>query len=102
VQLGGQGREDFYPTGETLFTTGSVASSSGYTDPANDTMINQTLTSPSLQDLFNGQDYLAKQLPLYWQPNGPYQITEISSNLRGVLPQSPTHSINPENWYFVK
>jgi hypothetical protein len=26
----------------------------------------------------------------------------VASNLKGALPQSPTLSINPENWYFVK
>ena len=100
--LGWSFAPDYYPTGETLFTTGSLANSGGYTNPANDAMINQTLTSSNLQYLFSWQDYLAKQPPLEWQPNGPYQIGEISSNLRGVTPLSPTLSINPENWYFVK
>ncbi len=85
-----------------MFTTGSVANSSGYTDPKNDSMINQTLTNSSLQVRYNWQDYLAKQLPLEWQPNAPYQVTEVSSNLRGVLPQNPTLTIYPENWVFVK
>ncbi|HEX4659532.1 MAG TPA: ABC transporter substrate-binding protein [Streptosporangiaceae bacterium] len=100
--LGWSFAPDYYPSGETLFTTGSVANSSGYTDPKNDSMINQTLTNGSAQVLYNWQDYLAKQLPLEWQPNAPYQLTEISSNLRGVLPQNPTLTIYPENWYFVK
>jgi hypothetical protein len=29
-------------------------------------------------------------------PNAAYQLTEIASNLKGALPQSPTLSINPE------
>ena len=65
-------------------------------------MINQTLTNGNLQNLYTWQDYLAKQLPLFWQPNAAYQITEVSSNLRGVLPQNPTLVLNPENWYYVK
>jgi len=36
------------------------------------------------------------------QPFPAYQITEVANNLKGVIPQSPTLSINPENWYFVK
>jgi peptide/nickel transport system substrate-binding protein len=99
--LGWSFAPDYYPTGETLFSTGSLANSSGYSNPANDSMINQTLTSGNLQYLYNWQDYLAKQVPLFWQPNAPYQISEISNNLRGVL-QNPTLVINPENWYFVK
>jgi peptide/nickel transport system substrate-binding protein len=52
--------------------------------------------------MYNWQDYLAPQLPVIWQPNGAYSLTEVNNNLRGVLPQSTTLGINPENWYFVK
>jgi hypothetical protein len=34
--------------------------------------------------------------------NASYQLTEVAGNLKGALPQSPTLSINPEDWYFVK
>jgi peptide/nickel transport system substrate-binding protein len=93
---------DYDPTGEQLFLSGVVANSGGYSDPANDSLINKTLTSPSLQDMYNWQDYLSAQLPMIWQPNGDYQLTEVASNLKGVTPQSTTLSINPENWYFTK
>jgi peptide/nickel transport system substrate-binding protein len=65
-------------------------------------MINATLTTNSMQPLDTWQDYLAKQIPVIWQPNGVYELTEVTSNLRGVIPQASTLSINPENWYFVK
>jgi hypothetical protein len=29
-------------------------------------------------------------------------LTEVANNLKGALPQSPTLSITPETWYFVK
>jgi peptide/nickel transport system substrate-binding protein len=93
---------DFYPSGETLFLGGSIANSGGYTNPSDDAMIQTTLTNSSLQDLYNWQDYLAKQLPVMWQPNADYQVTEVANNLRGVTPQSSTLMFNPENWYFVK
>jgi peptide/nickel transport system substrate-binding protein len=93
---------DYYPSGETLFLTGSGANSSGYTNAQNDSLINQTLTSTSTQALYTWQDYLAQQLPEIWQPNGVYQLTEVNNSLRGVIPQSTTLNINPENWYFVK
>ena len=92
---------DYYPTGETLFQTGSGANSSGYSNATNDSLINQTLTSASMQPLFAWQDNLSVQLPVIWQPNGAYQLTEVANNLRGVIPQSTTLGINPENWYFV-
>jgi peptide/nickel transport system substrate-binding protein len=93
---------DYYPTGETLFLSGSGANSGGYTDSQNDTLINETLTGSSLQPLYNWQDYLSKQVPVMWQPNGVYELTEVTNNLHGVIPQSTTDNINPENWYFTK
>ncbi len=93
---------DYLPTGETLFLSGAIANSGGYTNPTNDSLIQQTLTNSSLSAMYNWQDYLAPQLPLMWQPNGVTQLTEIASNLRGVTPQTPTLVFNPENWYFVK
>jgi peptide/nickel transport system substrate-binding protein len=92
---------DYYPTGETLFLSGAGANSGGYSNALNDAYINQTLTSTSMQSLFTWQDYLSQQLPVIWQPNGAYQLTEIANNLRGVTPQATTEVINPENWYFV-
>jgi peptide/nickel transport system substrate-binding protein len=100
--LGWSFAPDYYPSGETLFTTGSLANSSSYSNPSNDSLVNQTLTSSNLQALYSWQDYLAKQLPLMWQPNAAYQITEVSNDLKGVLPQNPTLIIQPENWYYVK
>jgi peptide/nickel transport system substrate-binding protein len=93
---------DFLPTGEELFECGAVANSGGYCDPANDALISKTLTSSDLSYLYTWQDYLATQLPVLWQPNADYQLTEVADNLKGVTPQSPTLSISPEDWYFVK
>ena len=42
---------DYYPSGETLFLSGSGANSGGYTNAQNDSLINSTLTSSSLQPL---------------------------------------------------
>jgi peptide/nickel transport system substrate-binding protein len=93
---------DFAPTGETLFKCGAVANSGGYCTPQDDVLINKTLTTDNLSFLYQWQNYLARQLPVIFQPTSVYQLTEIINNLRGVTPQSPTLSINPEDWYFVK
>jgi peptide/nickel transport system substrate-binding protein len=93
---------DYAPTGEQLFLSGVVANSGGYSDPADDSLINKTLTSSNLQYMYNWQNYLSAQLPVIWQPDGDYQLTEVADNLRGVTPQSTTLSINPEDWYFTK
>ena len=65
-------------------------------------MINQTLTNSSLSVFYNWQNYLAQQLPVEYAPQAAFTLTEVSNNLRGYLPQSPTLSLTPENWYFVK
>jgi peptide/nickel transport system substrate-binding protein len=93
---------DYYPSGETLFQSGSGANSGGYSDSKNDTLINETLTTNSLTPLHDWQDYLSPQVPVIWQPNGVYELTEVVNNLHGVIPQSTTANINPENWYFTK
>ena len=93
---------DFAPTGETLFKCGAIANSGGYCSKTNDNYIQQTLTSDNPQIMYTWQNYLAEQLPVMFQPNGAFQLTEIVNNLKGVTPQSPTLSINPEDWYFVK
>jgi len=93
---------DYLPTGEELFMCGAVANSGGYCDKTDDAMIDKTLTSPDLQYMYQWQDYLAPQLPVEYQPNAAYTLTEVADSLKGVLPQSPTLSITPENWYFVK
>ncbi len=93
---------DYLPTGEELFQSGAVANSGEYSNPVNDALIQETLTSGDVDDMYEWQDYLARQLPFIWQPNADYQLTEVADDLKGVFPQSPTLSLNPENWYFVK
>jgi peptide/nickel transport system substrate-binding protein len=78
-----------------------AANSGGYCSTTNDGLINQTLTSNNMQSMYTWQDYLSKQLPEIWQPNAVYQLTEVTSNLKGVTPQETTLNLNPENWYFV-
>jgi len=93
---------DYEPTGETLFQSGAIANSGGYSSATNDTYIKQTLTTDNPQAMYTWQDYLANQLPVMFQPNGVYTLTEINNSLKGVTPQNPTLAFNPENWYFVK
>jgi peptide/nickel transport system substrate-binding protein len=93
---------DYLPTGDVLYLTGATSNYGAYSNTENDQMIEKTLTSSNLSYMYSWQDYLSKQLPFEWQPFPAYQITEVANNLKGALPQSPTLSINPENWYFVK
>jgi peptide/nickel transport system substrate-binding protein len=93
---------DYLPTGEDLFRCGATGNSGGYCDKTNDALISETLTSGDMQDLYRWQDYLARQLPVMWQPNAAVALTEVTDNLKGVIPQNPTEAITPESWYFVK
>ena len=93
---------DVLPTGETLFECGAIANSGGYCNPTNDALIKQTLASSNLSYMYSWENFLQTQLPVEWQPNAPYQYTEVVSNLRGVLPQEPTLNLTPEDWYYVK
>jgi peptide/nickel transport system substrate-binding protein len=93
---------DYLPTGDVLYLTGATSNYGAYSNAENDAMIEKTLTSSNLSYMYTWQDYLAKQLPFEWQPFPAYQITEVANNLKGVIPQSTTLSITPENWYFVK
>jgi peptide/nickel transport system substrate-binding protein len=93
---------DYLPTGDVLFLSGAVQNSAGYSSAVNDAMIQKTLTSANLSYMYAWQDYLSMQMPFQWQPFPAYQLTEVANNLKGVTPQSPTLSITPETWYFVK
>ena len=93
---------DYLPTGDQLFECGAVANSGGFCDKTNDSLIGQTLTNDSLSLFYKWQNYLAPKLPVIYQPNAAYTLTEVSNSLKGYFPQSPTLSITPEDWYFVK
>ena len=89
---------DYYPTGEAIFATGSGSNSGSYNDPKNDALIKATTDSKISLNAY--QMYLAKQLPVVWQPNTATALTEIRKGLKGVTPQSPLISITPEAWRF--
>jgi peptide/nickel transport system substrate-binding protein len=91
---------DYYPTGENNFSTAAPANSGSYSDPTNDHLVGQTITTAGA--LTTWENYLARELPVVWQPSTVAELSEIHNDLRGVLPLDPTWSINPENWYFAK
>jgi peptide/nickel transport system substrate-binding protein len=95
---------DYYPSGETLFSTGAGANFGSYSDSTANSLILATQTdAANPQGALNQyQDYLAKQLPVLYQPEQDYQLSEIKSNLKGATAQSPYQYLLPENWYFTK
>lgn len=93
---------DFYPTGEEIFETGAGSNSGNYSDPINDANIKATQTETGLPPMVKYENYLARQLPVIWQPNPAYSLTEIKSGICGVTPQQPTLNLVPEYWYRCK
>jgi peptide/nickel transport system substrate-binding protein len=94
---------DYFPTGEELYATGASSNAGDYSIPTNDANIEATQTAPNqtteLKDLFKYEDYLAKQLPVVWMPNGPYQLTMYKSSLKGLTPQGVYDELYPQ--YFT-
>jgi peptide/nickel transport system substrate-binding protein len=93
---------DFYPSGEDLFLTGSVANYGSYSNPENDSLIETTLSpGATTQSMYNWENYIAKQVPVIWMPDYPIEILETASNLQGVSQSLNSFSfINPEDWYY--
>ncbi|MDA8391906.1 MAG: ABC transporter substrate-binding protein [Actinomycetota bacterium] len=100
---------DYYPTGGELYGTGAGSNSGSYSSPTADRLIALTHTASASQSqaaLNKYQDYIAKQLPVFYTPSsvgapesgGP---VVTAGNLRGFTP-NPYAFINPEEWYFVK
>jgi peptide/nickel transport system substrate-binding protein len=88
---------DYYPTGESIFETGSGINEGSYSDPVNDKNINATHVISGNAVLYKYEDYLTEQLPVVWQPNPDFQISEISNKLKGVS-QSSLLNYTPEYW----
>jgi peptide/nickel transport system substrate-binding protein len=87
---------DYYPSGEELFQLGSEANYGDYNDAKNNALISATLDTN--QTLTTWENYLAKQLPVIFQPDEAYALTEYNKNLSGVTPQNAFTGISPENW----
>jgi peptide/nickel transport system substrate-binding protein len=87
---------DYYPSGEDLFELGSEANYGDYNNAQNQTLINDTIDTNT--PLTTWENYLAKQLPDFFQPNEAYSLTEYNKNLTGVTPQNPFTGIEPEDW----
>jgi peptide/nickel transport system substrate-binding protein len=92
---------DFYPTGESIFETGSGINEGSYSNSINDANINLTHTISGVAVLDKYENYLAKQLPDVWQPDPDFQISEVKDTLKGVT-QSAILNFTPEYWTLSK
>jgi peptide/nickel transport system substrate-binding protein len=98
---------DYFPTGEVNFdgTAGcssaaqlAVSNAGAYCDATNHANILASIKSGSLAALARYEDYLAKQLPVLYQPLPAGELTEVGTHLFGVLPQNVFGDLLPEYW----
>lgn len=91
----------YYPDGTSLFGCGGATNGGNYCNQQVDkelTAIESEGNSASTKTLYTYQEYVAKQLPDLWFPNAAYQISAISTKLKGVTAQDSTGHIYPETW----
>jgi peptide/nickel transport system substrate-binding protein len=93
---------DYEPSGEDQFATSSISNQGNvgsYSDPRNDRLIRASTTEQGTHALFAWEDYLARQLPVIWQPVAA-SVVEISRRLAGVTAANASFAFMPEYWYF--
>jgi peptide/nickel transport system substrate-binding protein len=95
---------DFLPTGEELFETGASSNPGYYNNTEANKLIQATNTdatvSGEIKALDAYENYIAKQLPVVWTPNQPFQLTMYKSDLKGVVPQGVFDEVYPEDYGF--
>jgi peptide/nickel transport system substrate-binding protein len=91
---------DYYPSGETLFYTDAGSNAGNYSNAKADSLIAATTNTNTNLNAY--QNYIAQQLPMVWQPNADYELSEVRSTIRGIAPQNPFANLFPEYWYYVK
>jgi peptide/nickel transport system substrate-binding protein len=91
----------YYPDGTSLFGCGGATNGGNYCNHQVDkylTKIETESNAASIKTMYTYQEYLAKQLPDLWFPNAAYQISAISTKLKGVKAQDSTGHIYPSTW----
>ncbi|WP_245525997.1 ABC transporter substrate-binding protein [Acidimicrobium ferrooxidans] len=89
---------DDYPTGGELYTTGAGSNVEGWNDPTTNRLIAATHTSSNPQAALDAyQNYMARVLPVVYQPLADYQVSAIANDLHGVS-QNAFLNLTPEAW----
>jgi hypothetical protein len=95
---------DYLPTGEELFENTSDADAGGFNSTVDNALIQDTLqaATPAAfnKAMYTWQAWLAKDLPVVYQPNAATLVENIDDLYIG--PQPTTLTINPEDWHYLK
>lgn len=87
---------DYYPTGEEIFESGAGSNSGNFSTPTNDANIKAT--NVTKVNLTTYENYLAKKLPVVFQPDYSAPIDEISKSISGAMPVNVLSQITPAYW----
>lgn len=93
---------DYEPTGGVNFEPGGGNNRGGYNNPTVTRLIDETHTSSSYGVFYAYEIAVAKDLPVIWLPEEYSSLSEISTRLRGAVPQDPFLDIEPEQWSFAR
>jgi len=91
-----------YPTGDGLFATGGALNAGSYHDPTADKLIDATLYGSDPNALTAYEDYLARQVPVIYQPDPDY-VAAVKSTLAtdGTFSALTQGNLQPERWHFT-
>jgi len=92
---------DANPSGEDLFATGASVNFGNFSSARADELITTSTTGRSPDAMREYSALLARQLPVIWLPNPPYQVSAIDAALRGVV-QDPLGGLQPQRWYWTR
>ena len=92
---------DYEPTGEEIFLPTAPSNAGSFNDSELNTLMHGTDFGNT--SIFKYEDYAAKLVPVVYQPNIDYALTEARDNLKGVSAfQNAFGLYLPEELYFSK
>jgi peptide/nickel transport system substrate-binding protein len=92
---------DYEPTGEEIFLPTAPSNAGSFNDAKLNTLMHGTDFGNT--SIFKYEDYAAKLVPVVYQPNIDYALTEARDNLKGVSAfQNAFGLYLPEELYFSK
>ncbi|MGH9099496.1 MAG: ABC transporter substrate-binding protein [Acidimicrobiales bacterium] len=88
---------DLYPNGTEILLAGAASNDGNFATRTATTLIKKTITSTTT--IFKVEDYLAKTLPVIWQP---LRITlrEVRKGLNGLSPWDPMDTGTPATFHW--
>ena len=88
---------NYYPEGSLMFGKDGCCNAGSYNSAKANDLINATHTSTAAAALIAYQDFLQKDLPVFWTPKAE-SIVAVNSKLSGTQPKDPFGNLYPEEW----